>query len=101
MYAFHLDHIEKVLKITELQSVQGLLEAKLTELKLEGKENKQLDSMVKTLDETVLYLHELYDYAEKEQTENNHFQSTLLKKQREIDSLSKQLTELQEFLKNE
>lgn len=69
MYAVHLDPLEKVRKTTALGMVQAGLEAKLTSLKLEGKHNKQLEEMTKVLEDSVMYLHELFEYAEQESKE--------------------------------
>ena len=66
MYAYHLDISEKATKLAELQYVQAVLESKLTGLKLEGKENKQLEDLTQILERSVTYLYELYEYAEKE-----------------------------------
>lgn len=77
MNLFALSHIEKVTLAADVQYAAAILEHKQSGLKLEGKTNSEIDHMVLTMEKTMLYIHQVYEYAEAQSRLTNDLRITL------------------------
>lgn len=91
MYSFTLDFTERVLKTAQIESIKGHLEAKRTELKLNGKNNKTLDEMIGVLEDIGAYMYLLFEYAEKEAAYARKLEGENRELKMKVDSQKKEL----------